>query len=176
MFSVQSQLTVKKLFIRKHFLIILLCSLFYNCKSNSEEPVITKISAEKYKSLTQNLSKKTIVHYWFSFCTPCIEEMPELEKIVIANNIDVIHISADKSDSKMQDNLVKVMKDLKIKECYIVDFDDLYPNGTDSMFIQKDFADKVGWKEFGSPYYILLDKKGETIIASSELSKIKEKL
>lgn len=160
----------------KKIIFLLFFAVFLNCKSNSEEPIITKISAEKYKNLTQNLSKKTIVHYWFSFCTPCIEEMPELEKIVIENNIDVIHISADKSDSKMQDNLLKVMKDLKMKECYIVDFDDLYPNGTKIYTVQKDFADKVGWEEFGSPYYILLDKNGKTIIATDELSKIKLEL
>ncbi|WP_338375787.1 redoxin family protein [uncultured Flavobacterium sp.] len=158
------------------YFLFLIPFAFINCKSSVEEPAISKISVEKYNNLTQNLSKKTIVHYWFSFCEPCIEDIPELEKIVLQNNLDVIHISADKSDSKMQDNLVKVMKKLKMKDCYIVDFNDLYPNGTDSMFIQKDFADKVGWKEFGSPYYILLDKNGETIIASEELSKIKEKL
>jgi thiol-disulfide isomerase/thioredoxin len=150
--------------------------LFLNCKSTTEEPVITKISAEKYKNLTQNLSKKTIIHYWFSFCEPCIKEIPELKKFVTENNIDVIHISTDKSDTKMQDNLAKVMKNLNLKECYIVDFDDLYPKETDVMYIQKDFAYKVGWKSFGSPYYILLDKNGKTIIASDKLVEIKEKL
>ncbi|MFC4738678.1 TlpA family protein disulfide reductase [Flavobacterium ponti] len=156
--------------------LILITFAFSNCKSTNKEPVITKITAEKYKNLTQNLSKKTIVHYWFSFCEPCIKEIPDLEKIVKENKLDVIHISADKSDSKMQDNLAKVMKKIKMKDCYIVDYDNLYPNGTDSMFIQKDFAYKVGWKEFGSPYYLLLDKNGKTIIASNELTKIKEKL
>ncbi len=157
----------------KTALVLIVFSLFLGCNSNIEEPIITKISAEKYKSLTQNLKKKTIVHYWFSFCTPCIEEMPELEKIAIENNIDVIHISADKSDSKMQDNLEKVMTKLKMKECYIVDFNDLYPNGTNIMAIQKDFADKVGWEEFGSPYYVLLDEDGKTIIETEKLSEIK---
>ena len=157
-------------------LLILVTSALLCCNSNIEKPIITKISTEKYKSLTQNLSKKTIVHYWFSFCTPCIEEMPELEKIAIENNIDIIHISADKSDSKMQDNLEKVMTKLKMKKCYIVDFNDLYPNGTDKMFIQKDFAEKIGWEEFGSPYYLLLDENGKTIIETEKLSEIKEKL
>ena len=156
--------------------LILITFAFSNCKSTIEEPVITKITAEKYKILTNSLSKKTIVHYWFSYCAPCIEEIPDLEKIALENDLDVIHISADKSDSKMQDNLAKVLKNLKMKECYIVDFDDLYPNGTNITAIQKDFADKVGWKEFGSPYYILLDKNGKTIIASDELIKIKDKL
>lgn len=157
----------------KLVLLLLVTSSLLCCNLNVQKPIITKISAEKYKSLTQNLSKKTIVHYWFSFCTPCIEEMPELEKIAIENNIDIIHISADKSDSKMQDNLEKVMTKLKMKECYIVDFNDLYPNGTNIMAIQKDFADKVGWEEFGSPYYVLLDEDGKTIIETEKLSEIK---
>ncbi len=155
---------------------IIIVLLFSNCKSNSAEPVISKITAKQYKNITSNLSNKTIVHYWFSYCEPCVKKIPELEKIAQEKNLNIIHISADKSDSKMQENLARVMKKLNMRECYIVDFNDLYPNGTKITAIQKDFAEKVGWKEYDSPYYILLDKTGKSIVSSGDLEKIKEKL
>ena len=175
--NILSRLKGNAIILKSYFLVAFAIILFFgSCISKTEDPVITKITAENYKNLTLNLKKKTIVHYWFSYCEPCIKEMPALEKMASENNLDVLHISADKSDSKMQDNLSTVLKKLEMKTCYIVDFEDLYPGGTKFIAIQRDFAKKVGWPSFGSPYYILLDKNGKTIIAADELSKIKEKL
>lgn len=54
----------------------------------------------------------------------------------------MINISSDKSNSKMQENLEEVMIKLKMKHSYIIDFNNLYPNGTKNVDILGDFAKK----------------------------------
>jgi thiol-disulfide isomerase/thioredoxin len=148
--------------------------LFINCKNEVIKPNIVKITPEKYLEIKKNTNKKTIIHFWFSYCHPCIKDFPELLKIGKENNIEIINISSDKSDSKMQDNLEKVMTKLNVKDCFIIDFDNLYPTGTKCMNVLGDFAKKIELKEYTNPYYILIDEKGKTLIATEELEKLKE--
>ena len=155
-------------------LIILLLMLFTNCKNEIIKPNIVKITPEKYLEIKKNINKKTIIHFWFSYCHPCIKDFPELLKIGKENNIEIINISSDKSDSKMQDNLEKIMTKLNVKDCFIIDYDNLYPNGTKCMNVLGDFAKKIELKEYTNPYYILIDEKGKTLIATEELEKLKE--
>jgi thiol-disulfide isomerase/thioredoxin len=142
------------------------CTVDYN-------PKIVKITPEKYLDLRSKIQKKTIIHFWFSYCQPCIKDYPELSKIAIENNIDIINISSDKSDSKMQDNLEIVMSKLKMKDCYIIDFANLYPNGVNGPDILGEFAKRINLKNYTNPYYILLDEHGKVIAENYELSKIK---
>lgn len=148
--------------------------LFTNCKNEVIKPNIVKITPRKYLEIKKNINKKTIIHFWFSYCHPCIKDFPELLKIGKENNIEIINISSDKSDSKMQDNLEKVMTKLNVKDCFIIDYNNLYPNGTECMNILGDFAKKIELKEYSNPYYILIDEKGKTLIATEELEKLKE--
>lgn len=148
--------------------------LFTNCKNEIIKPNIVKITPEKYLEIKKNINKKTIIHFWFSYCHPCIKDFPELLKIGKENNIEIINISSDKSDSKMQDNLEKIMTKLNVKDCFIIDYDNLYPNGTKCMNVLGDFAKKIELKEYTNPYYILIDEKGKTLIATEELEKLKE--
>jgi 3-oxoacyl-[acyl-carrier-protein] synthase III len=76
----------------------------------------------------------------------------------------------------MQENLEKVMTELKMKNSYIVDYKNLYPNGTKNVNILEHFAKKINLKEATNPYYILIDEKGNTIAASYELKQIKKHL
>ena len=94
-------------------------------------------------NISLKINKKTIIHFWFSYCSPCIKDFPELLKISNKNNIDIINVSSDKSDSKMQENLEKVMSKLYVKDSYIIDYDNLYPNGTKYIDILGDFAKKL---------------------------------
>jgi thiol-disulfide isomerase/thioredoxin len=158
----------------KTTLIILLLMLFTNCKNEVIKPNIVKITTEKYLEIKKNINKKTIIHFWFSYCHPCIKDFPELLKIGKENNIEIINISSDKSDSKMQDNLEKVMTKLNVKDCFIIDYNNLYPNGTKCMNVLGDFAKKIELKEYTNPYYILIDGKGKTLIATEEIEKLKE--
>lgn len=158
-----------------NFLTLILFLFLVSCNQEFN-PKITKITPEKYLALKNNIKKKTIIHFWFSYCEPCIRDFPELMKITEENNIDLINISSDKSDSKMQDNLEKVMKKLSISECYIIDFKNLYPNGTKMINVLEDFAKKINLKEYSNPYYILIDENGKTIVSSYELKDIKKHL
>ncbi len=165
---------MKKSTIFKTIFILFAITLFTNCKKENSAPNIVKITPEKYLNLKQKINKKTIIHFWFSYCQPCIKDFPELLKISKENNIDVINISSDKSDSKMQENLEKVMAKLNVKDCYIIDYNNLYPNGTNYNDIFGDFAKKIELNEYTNPYYILIDENGKTIIATEKIEKLKQ--
>ena len=74
----------------------------------------------------------------------------------------------------MQDNLEKVMTKLNVKDCFIIDYENLYPNGTKYMNVLGDFAKKIELKEYTNPYYILINEKGKTLIATEDLEILKE--
>ena len=76
----------------------------------------------------------------------------------------------------MQDNLEEVMSKLNVKDSYIIDYDNLYPNGTKYIDILGDFAKKIELKEYNNPYYILIDASGKTIIATEEIEKLKKQI
>lgn len=156
--------------------IVFTIALFTNCKNDISKPNIVKITPEKYLDLKKKIKKKTIIHFWFSYCAPCIKDFPELLKISKENNINIINVSSDKSDSKMQDNLEKVMSKLNVKDCYIIDYDNLYPNGTKHIDILGDFAKEIDLKEYTNPYYILIDESGKTIIATKEIEELKKQI
>jgi thiol-disulfide isomerase/thioredoxin len=153
---------------------LFIITIFINCKKENSKPNIVKITPEKYLNIKKKINKKTIIHFWFSYCHPCIKDFPELLKISKENKIDIINISSDKSDSKMQDNLEKVMIKLNVKDCYIIDYDNLYPNGTNYTNILGDFAKRIELKKYTNPYYILIDESGKTVIATEEMEKLKK--
>jgi len=167
---------MKKRLLLTGICVLFTIALFTNCKNDISKPNIVKITPEKYLNLKNKINKKTIIHFWFSYCSPCIKDFPELLKISKENNIDIINVSSDKSDSKMQDNLEKVMSKLNVKDCYIIDYDNLYPNGTKYIDILGDFAKKIELKEYTNPYYILIDASGKTIIATEEIEKLKKQI
>jgi thiol-disulfide isomerase/thioredoxin len=167
---------MKKTILLKTILLLFASTIFINCKNEKFKPNIVKITPEKYINLKNKINKKTIIHFWFSYCEPCIKEFPELEKICKENNIDIINISSDKSDSKMQDNLEKVMTKINIKDSFIIDYNNLYPNGTKTINILGDFANKIELKEYSNPYYILIDETGKTVIATEEIEELKKRI
>ncbi len=167
---------MKKTILITTILLLFASTIFINCKNEKIKPNIVKITPEKYINLKNKIDKKTIIHFWFSYCEPCIKEFPELEKLSKENNIDIINISSDKSDSKMQDNLEKVMTKINIKESFIIDYNNLYPNGTKTINILGDFANKIELKEYYNPYYILIDETGKTVIATEEIEELKKRI
>ena len=167
---------MRKAILTKTILLLFASTIFINCKNEKIKPNIVKITPEKYIDLKNKIDKKTIIHFWFSYCEPCIKEFPELERISKENNIDIINISSDKSDSKMQENLEIVMTKLNLKDCFIIDYNNLYPNGTKIINILGDFANKIELNEYSNPYYILIDEKGKTVIATEEIEELKKRI
>ena len=106
---------------------------FFNSKKN-------KVSLDDYK---QNL---TIINFWATWCAPCKEEMPHLDKLVSKNkfkNIKIIPINiADESLEKSKE----FFKELNISNLDIF-------NGS-SLDLAKEF------KLRGIPTTIFIDKEG----------------
>ena len=150
---------------------ILFSIILFSCENKKVE--IKKLSPNEYKTTIKKGKQKKMIHFWASYCQPCIEEFPELIEYCNNEKILLINISSDKSDSKMQENMEKIMLRLKIKNSYIINFNSLYPNGTKNVNLLEDFYKKAGIKNWGNPYYILVDEKGNTIKESSELKNIK---
>ena len=150
---------------------ILFSIILFSCENKKVE--IKKLSPNEYKTTIKKGKQKKMIHFWASYCQPCIEEFPELIEYCNNEKILLINISSDKSDSTMQENMEKIMLRLKIKNSYIINFNSLYPNGTKNVNLLEDFCKKAGIKNWGNPYYILVDEKGNTIKESSELKNIK---
>ena len=106
---------------------------FFNSKKN-------KVSLDDYK---QNL---TIINFWATWCAPCKEEMPHLDKLVSKNkfkDIKIIPINiADESLEKSKE----FFKELNISNLDIF-------NGS-SLDLAKEF------KLRGIPTTIFIDKEG----------------
>ena len=116
---------------------ILFSIILFSCENKKVE--IKKLSPNEYKTTIKKGKQKKMIHFWASYCQPCIEEFPELIEYCNNEKILLINISSDKSDSKMQENMEKIMLRLKIKNSYIINFNSLYPNGTKNVNLQEDF-------------------------------------
>ena len=96
---------------------ILFSIILFSCENKKVE--IKKLSPNEYKTTIKKGKQKKMIHFWASYCQPCIEEFPELIEYCNNEKILLINISSDKSDSKMQENMEKIMLRLKIKNSYI---------------------------------------------------------
>lgn len=165
---------MKKKFLLKIAALMLTIMTFVHCKNETKKPVITKITPDQYLKLKEKINKKTIIHFWWSYCEPCIKDMPKLLSVSKKNKVEIVNISCDKSDSKMQDNLEKVMEKLNVKDCFIIDYNNLYPNGTKNTNVLGDFAKKINLKDYNSPYYILINENGKEIVATDDIQEIED--
>lgn len=65
----------------KIFTLSIILVSFISCNKEFK-PEMTKITPEIYFNVKSKIYKKTIIHFWWSFCDPCIRDYPELEKII----------------------------------------------------------------------------------------------
>ena len=158
--------------------IILIFTIYFlsGCNNKDIKPKIIKITPEKYLALQSKIDKKTIIHFWSSYCHPCIKDFPQLTRIAKEKNINIINISSDKSDSKLQDNLERVMNTLNVTESYIIDFNNLYPDGTNHMDVLGQFAKKINLKDYNNPLYIVIDANAQTLFSTYNIKELEEKL
>lgn len=137
---------------------------FYILKSFSNKPLINKITIKGFKTLKDTVTKPTLVHLWFSHCTGCVKGLPELKEYCKENNIQLVHISSDISDTKMEENLEKISKKFNLTNNFIVDQKDLYPTKPKVTILVGDYCDKVGLnftKNPGAPYFALININGK---------------
>ena len=67
----------------------------------------------------------TLINFWATWCAPCVEELPSLDKLVIKfgeNNINIIAINVEKIK---KEKAVNFLKNLKIKN-FTTYFDDKF--------------------------------------------------
>jgi|GEM_PF-1655737 len=105
------------------------------------------------KTVTQAVfSKKrlTLVNVWGTYCSSCLKEMPDIEKVYekySPRNIGVVGIAADGQSQEPQVN--EILKKAKVT------YENLIP---DDKFT-KDFVSH----ESGIPYTIIVDHKGQIV-------------
>ncbi len=87
-------------------------------------------------------------------------------------NIKFINVSVDKSDSKMQENMERIMQKLNIKHSYIVDFKSVYTNEANNKKIPEDFFKQIHLKNYALPNFALYDKNGKLLKETQDFNTI----
>jgi thiol-disulfide isomerase/thioredoxin len=100
------------------------------------------------QALSQWKGKTLIVNFWAPWCAPCVEEMPELAALGLAqasNNVQVIGVGIDTPAN------IKQFSD-KLKIAY-----PLYVSGIEGTELARQFGNAGG----GLPYTVLVGADGE---------------
>jgi thiol-disulfide isomerase/thioredoxin len=102
----------------------------------------------KSQALAQWRGKNLIVNFWATWCTPCVEEMPELsalQKEVVGKNTQVLGIGIDSAS-----NIAEFSSKYKISY-------PLYTAGLSGTELSRQFGNQVG----GLPFTVLIDSGGK---------------
>lgn len=109
-------------------------------------------------SLSRWKGKALVVNFWAPWCAPCVEEMPELDRLAMdsaANNINVIGIGIDSPA-----NIAAFAQKLKISY-------PLYVAGMSGTDLSRQFGNSAG----GLPYTVLIGADGQ--VRKTYLGKLK---
>ena len=122
------KLLIKKIIIIFIFLRIITFSniLFSESFASFEEQTLPEIiifdenkHQTKLSSLIKNSNYRlTIINFWATWCPPCIEELPSLNRLAIMfeeKGIDILAISMDRGDEKKLSNFLKQKGGDKLK-------------------------------------------------------------
>ena len=122
------KLLIKKIIIIFTFLKIITFSnlLFPQDFSDFEEQLLpeiilfdeNKIKTNLSSYLESNNNRLTIINFWATWCPPCIEELPSLNRLAIMfeeKGIDILAISMDRGDEKKLSNFLKQKGGDKLK-------------------------------------------------------------
>ena len=122
------KLLIKKIITIFIFLKIITFSnlLFSQGFSNFEEQLLPEIILFDENKIKTNLSsylknsnhRLTIINFWATWCPPCIEELPSLNRLAIMfeeKGIDILAISMDRGDEKKLSNFLKQKGGDKLK-------------------------------------------------------------
>ncbi|MEE6249152.1 MAG: TlpA disulfide reductase family protein [Bdellovibrionota bacterium] len=101
-------------------------------------------------NLSEIESKITFVHFWASWCSPCIDEFPSLVKLAkdFPENLSIVAISLDENKNEFDAFLQSL--EIKPMNNFLIIRDDNY-----------EYADKVGTEKL--PETFILDKNKKLI-------------
>ena len=122
------KLLIKKIITIFIFLKIIIFTnlLFSQGFSDFEEQLLPEIILYDENKIKTNLSsylknsnhRLTIINFWATWCPPCIEELPSLNRLAIMfeeKGIDILAISMDRGDEKKLSNFLKQKGGDKLK-------------------------------------------------------------
>lgn len=116
-------------------------------------------NSDQLKALRQNGGDKLIlVNFWATWCAPCLEEFPELQKMVrmyAKRDLQIVTVSINTPDEK------------KMVQSFL---DEQHATNKNLLWSTNDSAEAVsafgtGW-EGGVPYTVLIGMKGELLYRS----------
>jgi peroxiredoxin len=126
--------------------------------AGDQKPVnVEPVSVDELKALrtNQGTGKLLLVNFWATWCAPCIEEFPELQKMVrmyAKRKLDIVTVSLNSPDEKG----------------FVLDFlQKQHAINRNLQFSGNDSADAVAafgpdWKG-GLPYTVLIDTRGNVL-------------
>ena len=115
-------------------------------------------SAGKSQPLAQWKGKALVVNFWATWCAPCVQEMPELNELAVANAANGVQVLGIGIDSPA--NIVEFGNRLKITY-------PLYVGGLNGTDLSRNFGNKAG----GLPYTVLIGADGQ--VKKTYLGKLK---
>ena len=121
----------------------------------SDLPIVTQIDATGLKNLLKPNGKPLLINFWATWCTPCVEEFPDLVKIGAdyKGKIDLITVSLDEL-SEINGEVPKFLAQMKSESpAYLLKTPD---EGAAIELVSKDWQGAL-------PFTILFNAQGETI-------------
>lgn len=112
-------------------------------------PIYSSKEQKTYRFPESMRSKKLVINFWAEWCTSCIQELPELEKLK-EDNPDVEFIAINAGDSLKK--LKRFFKKYKFSYLILQDKD-------------RSFSKSVGVREL--PRTLLVDKKGKILYSGN---------
>ena len=124
---------------------------FDNIAINEKPRLVSTVIFEDFEGNEVNLKKYkgklVIINFWATWCKPCKEEMPSLDRLFLDNNFSDLQILAVNMETPNTLKTSKFFTDLKIKKLEI--------------FFDKNLNFVKEFKLRGVPTTILINKKGE---------------
>jgi thiol-disulfide isomerase/thioredoxin len=138
-----------------------------------QPPVVRKLFASsmpdlknQVQALSQWKGKILLVNFWATWCTPCVQEMPELSALQTSNKIANVQIIGIGIDSAA--NMLEFSSKYKISY-------PLYVAGTSDSALLREFGDQAG----GLPYSVLIAPNGQikkTYLGRLKMDEVKRDL
>ncbi len=136
---------------KKLYLTLLLIFITTNSSALQMAPfTLDHYESDQKFTYPKDSKKVTVLNFWATWCTSCIQEVPELEKLKKANpNANFLAINAGDSKRKIK----KFLKKTKFSYLVLMDKDKSFSKGIDVLSL---------------PITIVLNSQGKIVYRSSK--------